>query len=63
MIEIFTVMASRKVLTVQELQDIIENDWEEVTDVIVLPPSAVDALSDEEYIDDDQIPMNDNVSL
>lgn len=45
-------MANRSVMTVQKLQDIIENDWDDVADVIVLPPFAVDALSDEENIDE-----------
>lgn len=57
----FTEMSTRKAMTVQELQDIIETDWDEVVDVIVLPPTSVDALSDEEFLDDDIIPMNDSV--
>lgn len=59
-------MAKRKVLTMQELQDIIENEWsddDEITAVTVLPPPNVDALSDEEFLDDDEIPMNDNVII
>lgn len=60
-------MAKHKALTMQELQDIIENEWSddenEITAVTVLPPPTVDALSDEEFLDDDEIPMNDNVRL
>lgn len=58
-------MANRKVLTMQELQEIIENEWSdeenEVTHVTVLPPPNVDTISDEEFLDDDKIAMNDDV--
>lgn len=51
-------MTTREYFTVEELEDIIE--CEDVMDVIILPP-AVDALSDEEFINDDDIALGDEV--
>lgn len=47
---VYSEMDTRKVMTVQELQEIIETDWGEIADVIVLPTISVDDLSDEEFL-------------
>lgn len=59
-------MARRQVLTMKQMEDIIES-WsdneDEIHTVTVLPPDNVDAVSDEEMIDDEAIPMNTEVKI
>lgn len=57
-------MASRKGLSMTQLSAIIEN-WsdseDEVDSVVIVPPERVDGITDEEQIDDDVIPINNQV--
>lgn len=57
-------MARRKGLTMNELNSLIDN-WsdseDEIDSVVILPPDRVDDITDEETIDDDIIPINDQV--
>lgn len=56
----------RKKRKMSEIFDIIENEWsdsdDEVHTVTVVPPAIVDYITDEEHLEEDDIPMNDNVS-
>lgn len=51
----------RKILSIEEVMAILEDEDEDVDAVYVVPPDKIDELTDEEYIDEDAIPMNDNV--
>lgn len=58
-------MARRQCLKASELQDIIDgwSDEEDShpTNVVYIPPEKVDAISDEEFIDDDAMPTDQNI--
>lgn len=60
-------MARRYALTIAELEDIIDgwsdDEGEAPTDVVYIPPETVDEISDEENIDDDEMPRDNQINL
>lgn len=52
---------TRKALTIEEIMAMIEDEDDGIDTVCVVPPDRIDEVTDEEYIDDNEIPINDNV--
>ena len=56
---------ARKVLTMEELAHIIDNwddDDSDIDSVVILPPTNVDNVTDEENFDEDDILINEDIS-